>query len=243
MDSNSDWPSKKKLVWLYSHRAIRHDLSDTLIICNHVKNVLKKETLDMKISEKKKSEKFIKCFNKWIILVLDNIKYHYVYKHKYYFPMCEYPICNELLDEYQYIENKMKEIYTLDTCIKQELKKNTTDSTRIILEHIYTVKTYIQELLTLININFKKEDNILLPKIMANFTYSNIRSLDIKIGLRAKWYALPHLYRDILKPEYMEHIKTVLQIPTITVKTVLALHFKRYRKEYEPVIDTLLPIL
>ena len=44
MDSNSDWPSKKKLVWLYSHRAIRHDLSDTLIICNHVKNVLKKET-------------------------------------------------------------------------------------------------------------------------------------------------------------------------------------------------------
>ena len=84
-------------------------------------------------------------------------------------------------------------------------------------------------------------ENCIKIGMMKEKDYSIIRKLDIKIGLRSKWYALPHLYRNLKKEEYQQHMNNILMIPKITQKTTVILNFNRYKKKYDPIIEYLFP--
>jgi len=158
--------------------------------------------------------------------------------------MIKLPICEQLKQEYSVIKDIIDTIYKEHKHIKKIFRrfdKNNKQSRDTMIESIHTIDRHIKHLLHLIRINFNKEYTILIPKIMNQFTYAEIRSLDIKIGLRARWYALPHLYRSISKDEYTDHIIRILQLPKITRDTVVAIQFKRYKLEYIPIIQKLLP--
>ena len=61
MNIQSDWPEKESLVWIYSHKAIINDFSDSLIICNYVKNVFTNTLLQIKDVPKR----FSFIYKKW----------------------------------------------------------------------------------------------------------------------------------------------------------------------------------
>ena len=227
---NREWPDINNLPWIYSQNAIIKDLTDSILVCPTAINILYNTT----------EEKYIKYFIKWMKLVIDNIDQHYTIKHRYYFPKLHYPICNELLAEF-------KPIYTLLKKSKQHIKKlaivrySLEKNKESIHHHTTELYTDIQQLILLIKDNFRKERIKLLPKMIRDIKYADIRAMDIKIGLRSKWYALPHLYRDVPKKVYQDHMDNILMIPTITQKTTIALHFKRYNYEYRNIIEHLFP--
>ena len=220
---NQQWPKFKELAWIYSHKSILNDLIDSKNISNVAIYMVSNKDTDM-------YEKYIKYFYKWIKLVITNILYHYIYKHQYYFPKFKYPICTTLIEEY-------KEIDILLIRIKNRAHTNINISSSI----LELIKEDIKELLRLITINFNKETAILLPKIMSDYNYSIFRKIDIKVGLKAKWYALPHLYRNISTEHSIYHMTKILNIPKISRDTTIALYFKRYKLEYGPIIDMLMP--
>lgn len=230
-----EWPTLNDLVWVHSHHSIQQDLKDTHNISKYIiSRIINNDLYDT----------YIKSFIKWIHLILDNIIHHYFCKHTYYFPMIKLPICEQLKHEYSVIKDIIDTIYKEHKHIKKIFRrfdKNNKQSRDTMIESIHTIDRHIKHLLHLIRINFNKEYTILIPKIMNQFTYAEIRSLDIKIGLRARWYALPHLYRSISKDEYTDHIIRILQLPKITRDTVVAIQFKRYKLEYIPIIQKLLP--
>ena len=227
---NLEWPHITQLPWTYSQKAIIKDCTDSIRACSLIISSIL-DTID---------EKYIKHFIKWMKLVIDNIEQHYSIKHKYYFPKLKFPICNELLGNF-------KPIHALLIKSKQHIKKisklKVNDETN--KEMIHTQLTYIhsdlQQIILLVKKHFKKEKITLLPKMIHEIKYADIRKVDIKIGLRSKWYALPHLYRDVPKKIYQDHMDNVLMIPTITQKTTIALHFKRYNYEYRDIIENLFP--
>lgn len=219
------WPDINELPWIYSHNAIFQDIDDSYNICSYSLNILQDKS-DLE-------KQFLKYLIKWFKLVLDNIKYHYQYKHKYYFPICKLDICNDLVQEYNEIDTIIKNI-------ELHMKHLTTDySTE--KELIKNIQQNFTHLEICIRKNFNKEKNELLPDIISKFDYIIFRKLDIKIGLKAKWYCLPHLYRNISKEESKDHINRILKIPKITRDTTIALYFKRYKFEYDHIIAELIP--
>jgi len=227
---NLEWPHITQLPWTYSQKAIIKDLTDSIRVCSLIISSIL-DTID---------EKYVKQFIKWMKLVIDNIEQHYRIKHRYYFPKLKFPICNELLEEFKPIhalliksKQHTKKLSILK--VKQEKNKETL--------HKYLTELYadIQQIILLIKNNFKKEKNKLLPRMIRDIKYSDIRAMDIKIGLRSRWYALPHLYRDVSKEIYQYHMDNILMIPAIAQKTTLALYFKRYNYEYRDIIENLFP--
>ena len=227
---NREWPHITQLPWTYSQKAIIKDCTDSIRVCFIIISSIL-DTID---------EKYIKHFIKWMKLVIDNIEQHYSIKHKYYFPKLKFTICNELLEDFKPIHDLLKKskqhIKNVSILkVKQENNKET------LCQHITELYTDIQQIILLIKKNFKREKIKLLPKMIHEINYADIRAIDIKIGVRSKWYALPHLYRDVPKKVYQYHMDNILMIPTITQKTTIALHFKRYNYEYRDIIENLFP--
>ena len=227
---NREWPYIAHLPWIYSQKAIIKDFTDSVRACSLIISMIT-NTID---------EHYVKQFIKWMKLVIDNVEQHYRIKHRYYFPKLNFPICNELLEDFKPIlellkksKQHIKNVSILK--VKQENNKET------LCQHITELYTDIQQIILLIKKNFKKEKIKLLPKMIHEINYADIRAIDIKIGVRSKWYALPHLYRDVPKKVYQDHMDNVLMIPTITQKTTIALHFKRYNYEYRNIIENLFP--
>lgn len=204
---------------MYLHHSIISDLNDTKSIC---KNVI------ARVINNSLYDSYITNFIKWIHLILDNIIHHYSNKHNYYFPMVNFSICKQLKKEYLPIKKKIENIYEEHKKIKKLYKRFYKKNKRCkdnMITYIYNIIANIEQLLYLIKSNFNKELNILLPKIMKKFPYKDIQSLDIKFGLRSKWYVLPHLYRNKTKENYTNHLINILQLPKYIRYTTVPIHF------------------
>ena len=123
-------------------------------------------------------EHYVKQFIKWMKLVIDNIEQHYRIKHRYYFPKLNFPICNELLEDFKPIlellkksKQHIKNVSILK--VKQENNKET------LCQHITELYTDIQQIILLIKKNFKREKIKLLPKMIHEINYADIRAIDI----------------------------------------------------------------
>ena len=226
----SEWPNINDLPWIYSHKIIIKDLQDSKKLSSSILHLFN-SVID---------EKQINFFYKWLKLIIDNMEKHFLYKHIYYFPILKYPICNELLEDYKKIKEVIKDITYHLRLLYPYLSKIIKEKKNI-QNYISFISVDISQLLFLLQTHFTKEKQKLIPKMMKEKDYSIIRKLDIKIGLRSKLYALPHLYRNLKKEEYQQHMNNILMIPKITQKTTVILNFNRYKKKYDPIIEYLFP--
>lgn len=240
MNARIHWSEKDSLILSYSHRAIINDLTDTIIICRYVKRRIKNI---LNILDLTKQKKIIKSFIKWIQLISDNMKCHYEYRRAYYFESHTSPICKELKDETDEIKRLNNNILAFNNIIKLNIYKTKNGCIYTIIKNIHSIETNIKTLMPLIKNNFNKKQTKLLPNIIKDVHYSNVRAIDIKICLKSKWYTLPHMFREMSAQEYLMHMEEVLQLPKVALHTIVALYFKRYRMEYIPIMEILLPSL